>query len=131
MKINFIKDKISKNSKNTIKLLIVSEENVDKSKNKLVKNAKDNFNFTAKFGQMNFVPNEENITAIAGAGSDKKINDLSLQKLGAKIFSFANSNKFSVLDINNDCNFTEIQMMNIVLSRTRGLPLGCRCSIRR
>ena len=114
MKINFIKDKISKNSKNTIKLLIVSEENIAKSKNKLVKNAKDNFNFTAKFGQMNFIPNEENITAIAGAGSDKKITDLSLQKLGAKIFSFANSNKFSVLDINNDCNFTEIQIMNIV-----------------
>ncbi len=113
MKINFIKDKISKNPNNAIKITILSEENIAKSKNKFIKNAKDNLNFTAKFGQINFIPNEENILAIAGIGSDKKITDLSLQKLGAKIFSFANNNKFNVLDISNDCNFTEFQIMNI------------------
>ena len=74
-------------------VLLFTEEQVKKSTLKSVKFARDNFDFTGKNSQMNLVLDGDKISVVVGVGEEKKITDLVLQKLGAKILSFLNGSK--------------------------------------
>lgn len=93
MKINFTKSSSFSSVKNSIAVLILTEEEVKKSTLKPVKFAKENFEFSGKNSQMHLVPSEGLGVVVVGIGEDKKIDDLVLQKLGAKILSFLNGSK--------------------------------------
>lgn len=99
MKINFVKaDKIS-DLKSSAIALILSEEESKKTKLKEVKIAQNQFDFAGKKDQINLVTNNGQIFILVGAGSDKKIDNLSLQKTGSKIAAFANANKLKEITI--------------------------------
>ncbi len=85
MKINFVKTA----PKNSLSVNIFTEEEVKKSKNNLVKKAQEIFDFSGKFGQFNIVEGQ----AVVGAGVEKKLNELALQKLGGQILAALNGNK--------------------------------------
>ncbi len=93
MKINFTKSTSFSSIKNSVVVLILNEEEVKKSTLKFVKFAKENFDFSGKNGQMSLVPFEDRNLVLVGIGAEKKIDDLVLQKLGAKILSFVNGLK--------------------------------------
>ena len=103
MKINFIKS-----SKNRfVSVLILTEEQVKSSKLKSVKLAKSEFDFTGKQGQIQQIPDDSKTVILVGAGEQKKLNDLELQKIGANIFSFLNSIKVKNSEITFDTKDAE------------------------
>ncbi len=93
MKINFLKISNFSAPKNSVAVLILTEEQVKKSNLKSVKFAKENFEFSGKNSQINLVALGDEIALVVGAGAEKKITDLVLQKLGAKIIAFLNGSK--------------------------------------
>lgn len=93
MKINFSKISNISSLKNSTPVVIFTEEQVKKSKLKLVKSAKESFSFEGKNGQMHLVSSLDKVFLVVGAGSAKKINDLSLQKIGASAIAFLNGLK--------------------------------------
>ena len=97
IKINFTKLTNLSSSKNLNLVLILSEEEVKKSKFKSIIDSQAP-GFTGKNGQINFVGlDEKKILLLVGIGEEKKIDDLILQKIGAKIVSFANSSEMFFL----------------------------------
>ena len=88
MKINFTKISNSTAPKDSIAVMLFTEEQVKKSTLKSVKFARDNFEFSGKNSQINLVADGDKITVVVGVGAEKKIDDLVLQKLGAKIIAF-------------------------------------------
>ena len=108
IKTSFLKLNDFSSLKNLTPVLILSEEEVKKSKFKPVINSHSP-KFTGKNGQINFAClDEKRIVILVGLGEEKKINNLALQKIGAKIISFANSCKienlalFFGVEIDND-----------------------------
>jgi leucyl aminopeptidase len=97
IKINFAKLINLSSSKNLTLVLILSEEEVKKSKfRSIIDNQAPGF--TGKNGQINFVGiDDKKILLLVGIGEEKKIDDLALQKIGAKIISFANASKMENL----------------------------------
>ncbi len=110
MKINFInhlsdksviktsnsnKSKIIDLPINAIEVLLLSVENIEKTKDNLILNAQKKFNFTGKLNQFQMVADSGITKLLVGIGEEKKLNELALQKLGAKILSFVNGAKFS------------------------------------
>lgn len=93
MKINFLKISNYSAPKNSIAVLILTEEQVKKSNLKTVKFAKENFEFSGKNSQINLVSSGDEIAVVVGVGAEKKINNLVLQKLGARIAAFLNGAK--------------------------------------
>ena len=93
MKINFTKVASISALKNSVPVLILTEEQVKKSKSKVLKLAKDNFSFTGKAGQIHLVAAADQSLVVVGAGAEKKINDLSLQKTGSAVTAFLNGLK--------------------------------------
>jgi len=93
MKINFSKISSVSALKNSVAVLVFSEEQVKKSKSKLLKFAKDNFEFEGKSGQINNVAFGDKIFVVAGLGSEKKLDKIALQKLGSRIIAFVNASK--------------------------------------
>ncbi len=96
MKINFAKSapiSAAKNSSNLIQVLVLTEEQVKKSNLKSVKFAKENFAFEGKNNQVHLVPLDSQIVAVVGAGAEKKLNDLELQKIGSRVVAFLNGSK--------------------------------------
>ncbi len=99
IKINFTKLTNLSSSKNLNLVLILSEEEVKKSKFKSIIDSQAP-GFTGKNGQINFVGlDEKKILLLVGIGEEKKIDDLILQKIGAKIVSFANSSEMENLTL--------------------------------
>ncbi len=83
--------------KNLTPIIILSEEEVKKSKFKPVTTSQGP-KFSGKNGQINVAClDEKRIVILVGIGEEKKINDVALQKIGAKIISFANSYKMENL----------------------------------
>jgi leucyl aminopeptidase len=75
-------------------ILLLSSEEVKKSKFIPIKIAKESDKFEGKEGQISVAAlNSENTIMLVGLGEEKMINDLMLQKLGGKIISFCNSYK--------------------------------------
>ena len=114
MKINFInlsslKTAVNNNAKNNskaseyplnaIEVFLISSEAVGKSNDQLILNAEKKFNFTGKLNQLQLVANSGISKLLVGIGEEKKLNELSLQKLGAKILAFVNGAKFSEVKI--------------------------------
>ena len=93
MKINFTKISNSTAPKDSIAVMLFTEEQVKKSTLKSVKFARDNFEFSGKNSQINLVADGDKITVVVGVGAEKKIDDLVLQKLGAKIIAYLNGSK--------------------------------------
>ena len=75
--------------KNQISVLVLTQEEVKKSKSKAVKFAKENLGFEGKLGQSTL----SSEVVLVGAGEAKKLNDLSLHKVGSSIAAFLNSVK--------------------------------------
>ena len=93
MKINFIKASAFAVQKNSTAVLILTEEQLKKSALKQVKFAKEKFGFEAKLGQASIVSFGDEVCVIFGAGVEKKLNELEIQKLGSKLLAFLNSAK--------------------------------------
>jgi leucyl aminopeptidase len=93
MKINFIKAASIASLKNSVPVFIVTKEQAKKSKAAFIKAAKDNFDFEGKNGQIHLVAVDNKTFIVAGAGDEKKITDLVLQKVGSGIVAFVNGLK--------------------------------------
>lgn len=92
MKINFSNFNSLSSLKNSVPVLFLTEEEVKKSTLKSVKFARDQFEFSGKNGaQMVFF--NDGPFVLAGLGEEKKLNQNSLQKAGARIISFLNAAK--------------------------------------
>jgi leucyl aminopeptidase len=55
--------------------------------------AKENFAFEGKNNQAHLVTDGAQMVAVIGAGAEKKLNDLELQKIGSRIVAFLNAMK--------------------------------------
>ncbi len=93
MKINFTKSSGLSAPKNSVAVLVLTEEQTKKSNLKPVKFAKENFDFLGKNNQSHLVSNNENPFLIIGAGSEKKLDELALQKVGSRIAASLNGAK--------------------------------------
>ncbi len=93
MKINFAKSADFSALKNSVPVLVLGEESVKKSTLKPVKFAKDNFSFEGKATQIHLISHNEKPLLIVGAGSEKKLDDVALQKIGSRIVSGLNAAK--------------------------------------
>jgi leucyl aminopeptidase len=93
MKINFTKSVAFSSLKNSVPVLVLTEEQVKKSALKQVKFAKEKFSFEGKTGQAHIISDAAQIVVVLGAGSEKKLDNLELQKVGARVVSFLNGSK--------------------------------------
>jgi leucyl aminopeptidase len=107
MKTNFIKTSSFFSNKDSVPTLILTEEKVKNSKNKLITNAKEKFGFEGKSSQANLCFLNDQPIVLIGIGSEKKVDSLSLQKSGGKSISFLNGLKFKDVTIFFDCDFDE------------------------
>ncbi len=93
MKINFTKSAGFSAPKNSVAVLVLTEEQAKKSNLKPVKFAKENFSFVGKNNQAHLVSQNESPLLIIGAGEEKKLNELELQKVGSRISATLNGAK--------------------------------------
>lgn len=98
MKINFTKQATA-NAKKAISVVVVTEDDAKKSTNKAVKAAKDSFGFVGKSSEAHLVSDGAKVVAVVGAGKKSDLNDVALQAIGARVFSFVNANKFEAANI--------------------------------
>jgi len=92
MKINFSSNQSFSALKNSVPVLILTEEEAKKSNFAPVKLVKEKFDFSGKNG-MHLVSFHDHAIVVVGAGAAAKLNENSLQKLGAKITAFLNGAK--------------------------------------
>jgi leucyl aminopeptidase len=93
MKINFAKLADFSAVKNSVAVLVLSEEQAKKSNLKPVKFAKDNFEFTGKNNQISIVTLDDKIVVVVGAGAEDKLDEKNFQKIGSRIAAFLNGAK--------------------------------------
>lgn len=102
MNINFSQKFEFKNTnKDTALVLLVSEEDAKKSKENLLKKAKDLFDFTGKIGQINTIADEGRLVVLVGTGH-RDFTNLAAQKKGGKIAAYLNANKIKNAVISHD-----------------------------
>ena len=95
MKVNF-----TKNSQNTlIQVQILTEEELKSSKSKAILAAQKEFDFNAKEGEAQIIAEEDKQILLIGAGKEKSLDALTLQKVGATCFSYLNSIKAKTADV--------------------------------
>ncbi|MBL6664967.1 MAG: leucyl aminopeptidase [Rickettsiales bacterium] len=95
MKVNFIDA-----SKSTlIQVQILTEEELKKSKSKAVHNAKKEFGFSAKLNESQVMADANQQLILIGAGKEKELDELVLQKIGATCFACVNSIKAKNADV--------------------------------
>ncbi len=97
MKINFC-DKLSIKDAKEVVVVTISEDQL-KDKIDFVEFAKKNFDFDAKFGKICTSSNDNKVIILVGIGKDKELDNLKLQKLGAKIAEYLNANKIAKAEI--------------------------------
>jgi len=104
MKINFTKSFEFKNNKNTILVLLISQELAKKSKDNFLKDAKKLYNFEGKSSQINIVSTDNGLTVLVGIGEEKKFDNLAAQKTGGKIIDYLNAHKIkeAVISFENE-----------------------------
>ncbi|NBV05700.1 MAG: leucyl aminopeptidase [Proteobacteria bacterium] len=93
MKINFTKATDFSALKNSVAVLVLTEEQTKKSNLKPVKFAKENFEFSGKANQSFLVSQGEKLVAVVGAGAEKKLDEIALNKVGSRIVALLNSAK--------------------------------------
>jgi leucyl aminopeptidase len=93
MKINFLKSSGFDTVKNSTAVLVLTKEQAKKSTLKQVKFAKKEFAFEGKDNQAHLLSIDEKLVVIIGAGEEKKLDELQLQKTGSRISSFLNHAK--------------------------------------
>ncbi len=93
MKINFAKSGAFSALKNSVSVLVLTEEQAKKSALKQVKFAKENFAFEGKNNQAHLITLDAQVVVVLGAGAEKKLNDLELQKVGSRICAALNGAK--------------------------------------
>ena len=93
MKINFAKASDFSAIKNSVAVLVLTEEQAKKSTLKPVKFAKENFEFSGKNNQAFLVSQNEKIVAVVGAGAEKKLEELELNKIGSRVVALLNAAK--------------------------------------
>jgi len=93
MKINFTKVADFSALKNSVAVLVLTQEQVKKSNLKPVKFAKENFDFEGKNNQTHLISNNEKPLLIVGAGASEKFDDLAAQKVGSRIVAALNASK--------------------------------------
>ena len=89
MKINFANFTSISALKNSVAVVLLTEEEAKKSSLPIVKLAKEKFDFTGKSGQMHLVQD----VVVVGVGEEKKLNETALQKVAAKTVSYLNAYK--------------------------------------
>lgn len=93
MKINIAKSVAISAVKSSVPVLVLTEEQAKKSNLQPVKFAREKFAFEGKARQAHLVSQNEQIVLVVGAGSEKKLNDLNLQKVGSNIVGYLNAAK--------------------------------------
>ena len=97
MKIKFLKSSgyLAKNftAKNSAAVLVLTKEQVKKSTLKQVKFAKEQFSFAGDNNQAHLLSIDAKLVVVIGAGEEKKLDELQLQKVGSRINSFLNHAK--------------------------------------
>jgi leucyl aminopeptidase len=95
MKINFVKAADFSALKSGASVLVLTQEQAKKSNLKPVKFAKENFEFLGKNNQSHLVNQDEKLVLVIGAGEQKKLDEVNLQKLGGRISGALNAAKIS------------------------------------
>ncbi len=115
MKINFISSFNNKNiSNNRIVVKLINSSEINKIKNNELKNYFSSHKFVAKFLESCIVPNQNNFDIYLGIGQDKKLDELKLQKIGAKIFALGNAMKSAILIVESCLDYTGSNHADIV-----------------
>ena len=89
MKINFANFTSISALKNSVAVVLLTEEEAKKSTLAAVKFAKEKFDFTGKSGQTHLVQD----VVVVGVGEEKKLSETALQKVAAKTVSYLNASK--------------------------------------
>ncbi len=116
MQINFIKKNNASNSvksssnanakatKINLKIHLITKELLKKNNLPNLKIAQNSLDFEAKFLQSAILANKDSVEIFLGCGDEKKIDNNSLNKIGARILMLANGTKYSEIEVLNHFN---------------------------
>jgi len=96
--------KASKATKISLKIHLITKELLKKNNLPTLKIAQDSLEFEAKFLQSALLANKDSVEIFLGCGDAKKIDDNSLNKIGARILMLANGTKYSTIEVLNHFN---------------------------
>jgi leucyl aminopeptidase len=96
---NSSKTSLKKQSNNSVNIHIISKEIFLKDGDKIFKNYLNSKIFEAKFLQSFSFITDEALAIAIGSGEENKIDNILLNKIGAKIFSLANAQKYDFANI--------------------------------
>lgn len=113
MKINFTKANANSLPKNSVCVLAVTEEQVKKSTSKIIKFAKEKFAFEGKNTQAHIASFDGQVVVVAGLGAEKKLDELELQKAGARLVTVANGAKFKDVVVSFEGNLEAKKLANV------------------
>lgn len=86
-------------NKNTLSIYLISSDSFSKNNTNEFKSLKQSFDFEAKFLQSVIMSVENSISLYFGIGEISKLNDIKLNKIGARILSTANGMKYDSVNI--------------------------------
>jgi leucyl aminopeptidase len=116
MQINFIKKNNASNSvksssnanakatKISLKIHLITKELLKKNNIANLKIAQNSLDFEAKFLQSAILANKDSVEIFLGCGDEKKIDNNSLNKIGARILMLANGTKYTEIEVLNHFN---------------------------
>jgi leucyl aminopeptidase len=113
MKINFLKSSGLAVRTKTVSLFVLTQEQVKKSGLKQVKFAQENFAFEGKNNQAHLLSLDEKLVVVLGAGEEKKLDELQLQKIGSRINAFLNHAKIKEATVFFDSKDSAKDVANI------------------
>lgn len=99
--------------KNSVPVLVLTEEQTKKSNLKPVRFAKENLLFEGKKHQTNLLSFDEQVVLLLGAGEEKNMNELELQKIGSRVCSALNTAKLKSGAVFFDANDSARDLANI------------------
>jgi len=94
----------SKTTKISLKIHLVTKELLKKNNLPILKIAQNTLDFEAKFLQSAVMANQNSVEIFLGCGDEKKIDNNSLNKIGARILLLANGTKYSEIEVENHFN---------------------------
>ncbi len=106
MKINFSNPNSLAALKNSVPVVLLTEEDAAKSKLKFVKFAKDKFDFNGKAGA-HIIAYDNQLYVVVGLGEEKKLSTNILQKAAARVVAFLNNAKIKDATLFLDAKFDE------------------------
>lgn len=118
MKINFAKSSSFSAPKNSVSVLVLTTAQAKKSNVSQVKFAKENFEFEGKSGQSYLIAGLDKTYAVIGAGDEKKLDDLAMQKVGSRIVAFLNASKIQYGNVFYESQNTARDLANMAFGAT-------------